>query len=216
MIVDENIAELICTLEYKIGNQTYNPNSYNGWTGEEGCGFKYPVSYCKNKIDLEEHKITKTKSKIEFIDPECIETMKYAFGSNHLYIGDGIVKVLNYLEELYDIDFNKLEQQRIAHKYNALALIEEKLMHGEIVRISSGKNRVGLDIPEGIYKAINLKEGYSSYLSIDIYNTEGVLENYIRTDGDEIEIELKNGYYTKSFYPYLLKNCAHTSAKVDK
>ena len=46
---------------------------YNGWTGEEGCGFKYPVSYCKNKIDLEEHKITKTKSKIEFIDPECIE-----------------------------------------------------------------------------------------------------------------------------------------------
>ena len=75
MIVDENIAELICTLEYKIGNQTYNPNSYNGWTGEEGCGFKYPVSYCKNKIDLEEHKITKTKSKIEFIDPECIETM---------------------------------------------------------------------------------------------------------------------------------------------
>ena len=36
MIVDENIAELICALEYKIGNQTYNPNSYNGWTGEEG------------------------------------------------------------------------------------------------------------------------------------------------------------------------------------
>ena len=198
MIVDENIAELICALEYKIGNQTYNPNSYNGWTGEEGCGFKYPVSYCKNKIDLEEHKITKTKSKIEFIQPECVETMKYAFGSNHLYIGDGIVEVLNYLEELYGIDFNKLEQQRIDHKYNALALIEEKL------------------IPEGIYKAVNLKEGYSSYLSIDIYNTEGVLEDYIRTDGDEIEIELKNGYYTKSFYPYGLKKCAHTSAKVGK
>ena len=109
-----------------------------------------------------------------------------------------------------------IEQQRIDHKYNALALIEEKLMHDEIVRISSGKNRVGLDIPEGIYKAVNLKEGYSSYLSIDIYNTEGVLEDYIRTDGDEIEIELKNGYYTKSFYPYGLKKCAHTSAKVGK
>ena len=64
-------------------------------------------------------------------------------------------------------------------------------MHGEIVRINSGKNRVGLDIPEGIYKAINLKAGYSSYLSIDIYNTEGVLEDYIRTDGDEIEIEIE-------------------------
>lgn len=77
MVVDKNIAELICALEYKIGNQTYNPNSYNGWTGGEECGVKYPVSYCKNKMDLEEHKITKTKSRIEFIDPECIETMKY-------------------------------------------------------------------------------------------------------------------------------------------
>lgn len=180
MIVDENIAELICTLDYKIGNQTYNPNSYNGWTGEEGCGFKYPVSYCKNKIDLEEHKITKTKSKIEFIAPECIEMLKYAFGSNHLYIGDGIVEALNYLEALYDIDFNKLEQKRINDKYNTIALIEENLMHGEI------------------------------------YNAEGVLEDYIRTDGDGIEIELKNGYYTKLFYPYGLKNIAHISAKVGK
>ena len=205
MIVDENIAELICALEYKIGNQTYNPNSYNGWTGEEGCGFKYPVSYCKNKMDLEEHKITKIKSKIEFIEPECIETMKYAFGSNHLYIGDGIVEILNYLEELYDIDFNKLEQQRINQKYKNLVLIEKKLKHGEIVRISSGKNRVGLDLPEGRYKALNLKEGYSSYLSMDIYDKEGNLKDYIVTDGDEIEIELKNGYYTKSFYSYGLK-----------
>ena len=38
MVVDKSIADLICTLEYKIGKQTYNPNSYNGWTGEEGCG----------------------------------------------------------------------------------------------------------------------------------------------------------------------------------
>ena len=187
MVVDKNIAELICTLEYKVGNQTYNPNSYNGWTGEEGCGFKYPVSYCKNKMDLEEHKITKVKSRIEFIEPECIETMKYAFGSNHLYIGGRIVEILNYLEELYDIDFNKLEQQRINQKYKKLLFIEDKLKHGEIVRISAGKNRVGLDIPEGRYKAINLKEGYSSYLSIDIYNTEGVLEDYIRTDSLQIK-----------------------------
>ena len=90
MIIDKNISELICILEYKIGNQTYNPNSYNGWTGEEGCGFKYPVNYCKNKEDMENHKLTKTKSLIDSIDPECIGTMKYAFGSNHLYIGDGI------------------------------------------------------------------------------------------------------------------------------
>ena len=108
MIIDENIAKLICALEYKIGNQTHNPNSYNGWTGEEGCSFKYPVNYCRNKDDLAEHRLTKTKSPIYGIDPECIRTMKYAFGSNHLYIGEGIVAMLKYLEEIYDIDFNKL------------------------------------------------------------------------------------------------------------
>ena len=46
MIVDKDTARLICKLEYELGSQTYNPHSYNGWTGEEGCGFKYPVKYC--------------------------------------------------------------------------------------------------------------------------------------------------------------------------
>lgn len=50
MIVDKDTARLICKLEYELGSQTYNPHSYNGWTGEEGCGFKYPVKYCKNKM----------------------------------------------------------------------------------------------------------------------------------------------------------------------
>ena len=52
MIVDKDTARLICKLEYELGSQTYNPHSYNGWTGEEGCGFKYPVKYCKNKNAL--------------------------------------------------------------------------------------------------------------------------------------------------------------------
>ena len=102
MVVDKSIADLICTLEYKIGKQTYNPNSYNGWTGEEGCGFKYPVNYCRNTEDLEAHRLTKTKSRIDYLAPECVGTMKYAFGSNHLYIGDGLVEVLKYLEEIYN------------------------------------------------------------------------------------------------------------------
>lgn len=61
MIVDKNIAELICALEFEKGNQTYNANSYNGWTGEEGCGFKYPVNYCKN---YEDYIIKQTYSRV--------------------------------------------------------------------------------------------------------------------------------------------------------
>ena len=56
MVVDKSIADLNLHFRiYKIGKQTYNPNSYNGWTGEEGCGFKYPVNYCRNTEDLEAH-----------------------------------------------------------------------------------------------------------------------------------------------------------------
>ena len=103
MKIDREMADLICELEYVIGNQTYNPNSYNGWTGEEGCGYKYPVNYCVSKEALENERLSKTKHRIDYIDPECIDTMKYAFGSNHLYIGDGIVKAMEILEKRYGV-----------------------------------------------------------------------------------------------------------------
>lgn len=64
MIVDKDTARLICKLEYELGSQTYNPHSYNGWTGEEGCGFKYPVKYCKNKNALIKQELTKIKMRL--------------------------------------------------------------------------------------------------------------------------------------------------------
>ena len=108
MKVDQNIANLITELKYKIDSQCYNPNSYNGWTGEEGCSFKYPV-YSSEKINGDyvgmRHRI------ISNLTPEEVPTLRYKFGSNHLYIGDGLVKVLEYLEKRYGIDFNELEQK---------------------------------------------------------------------------------------------------------
>ncbi len=35
--------------------------------------------------------------------------MKYRFGSNELYIGKGLIKVLEFLEERYGVDFHQLE-----------------------------------------------------------------------------------------------------------
>ncbi len=209
MVVDKSIADLICILEYKIGKQTYNPNSYNGWTGEEGCGFKYPVNYCRNTEDLEAHRLTKTKSRIDYLAPECVGTMKYAFGSDHLYIGDGLVEVLKYLEEIYNIDFNELEQKRIQKRKIGLKRMEEEINQGKIIRVEPGTKVVGLDIPEGKFDIINLKEGYSQYLSVEIYNAEGVLIKNIFTSDSQIEIKLEDGYYTKSYDAYSLKkiNC---------
>ena len=37
--------------------------------------------------------------------------MKYVFGSNHLFIGEGIYNILNELEKRYGLDFDKMEEE---------------------------------------------------------------------------------------------------------
>lgn len=108
MKIDKNIANLIAELEYKIGSQCYNPNSYNGYTGEEGCEFRYPI-YTSEKINDEY--VERKHYTISSLQTEEVSTLKYKFGSNHLYIGDGLVKVLECLEKRYHINFNELEEE---------------------------------------------------------------------------------------------------------
>lgn len=204
MIIDNNMAALICELEYIIGNQTYNPNSYNGWTGEEGCGFKYPVNYCRNKEELNNHQLTKTKIQINQIAPECVGTMKYAFGSNHLYIGDGLVKVLEHLEDLYGIDFKALEMERINKRKEGLAKKIVKLKKGEQIIVEGRKCVAGIDLPIGNYKVVNLREGYSKYLSIDIFDENGYMVGHIFTADNQADIELKEGYILTSYDTYAI------------
>lgn len=43
---------------------------------------------------------------------DSVKYMKYRFGSNELFIGLGLINVLEYLEDRYDLNFNDLEQQR--------------------------------------------------------------------------------------------------------
>ena len=96
-------TDLICELEQIIGNQCYNPNSLNGYTLEEGLEFRYPVWY-ENKEGYD----TKTSYRIRDIDKSKIGTIRYKFGSNHLYIGEAIVNTLEHLERKYGLDFNEL------------------------------------------------------------------------------------------------------------
>lgn len=108
MKLNRQTVQLISELEYLIGHQCFNPNSYNGYTGDEGCTFRYPVSYTnKNKIDR------RTKNKIADADAESVKTMYYKFGSNQLYIGDALIKVLNHIEERCGININNLLNRKI-------------------------------------------------------------------------------------------------------
>ena len=45
----QNIASLIAQLEYEVGRECYNPNSYDGYTGIEGLGYRYPVKVYQNE-----------------------------------------------------------------------------------------------------------------------------------------------------------------------
>ena len=136
------------------------------WTGESGCGYRYPIYYCKNKEDFENRELTKDYIIIRELDPEYIQTMKYKFGSNHLYIGDGIVDALKFLEEKYDINFNELEQKKIDKREQELARINKKLENGETVIIDSGQKIVGIDIPVGKFKIETTSESSDIYMVI--------------------------------------------------
>lgn len=107
MKLNKQIANLIYELEHIIGRSCYNPNSYNGYTGEEGCSFRYPVCIYNPEDDC----LEKTWSKVDNIPAKYVNTMKYMFGSNHLFIGAALINILTTLENRYELDFNELEKQ---------------------------------------------------------------------------------------------------------
>lgn len=145
--------------------------------------------------------MTKDYIIIRELDPEYIQTMKYKFGSNHLYIGDGIVDALKFLEEKYDINFNELEQKKIDKRKQELAKINKKLENGETVIIDSGLKIVGIDIPVGKFKIETTSESSDIYMVIcdeDEKNTEYVdLE-----DTKQMIYTFKEGYHIKIYDAY--------------
>lgn len=123
MKLTKKTARLIADLEYLIGKECYNPNSYDGWNDIEGCDFRYPINVPINtqNSDVVYIKIKDMISKSRLIDenditPETVPFIKYKFGSNELFVGRGIINILEYLENRYNIDFDELEQNNFQHK----------------------------------------------------------------------------------------------------
>ena len=102
MKIDKNIMELIFELEYIIGNRCYNPHSYDGYSREQGKQFRYPVWADGRKF----------YGVIAGVPPEKIGSIEYKLGANELMIGSALKRILEFLEERYDIDFNQLEKNR--------------------------------------------------------------------------------------------------------
>ena len=123
----QNIASLIAQLEYEVGIECYNPNSYDGYTGIEGLGYRYPVKVYQNE-DMRTY-----RGLITSISPSEVHTMKYVFGSNHLFIGKGIYNILNELEKRYGLDFRWKKNLRKKIRINIPTLIHHKHLYQEFV-----------------------------------------------------------------------------------
>ena len=115
MYLDENMMDMLCDIEEIIGSDCFNPSSYNGYTGEYGKEFRYPVKLPIGDDSREYHDFIKVNGNIMDearyydIKPFGFSNARYEFGSNHLYIGEAIIRVLEYLEQRYELDFNDLE-----------------------------------------------------------------------------------------------------------
>ena len=109
MRINKRMSRVIAELEYLIGCECYNPNSYDGWNDIEGCEYRYPICYPTGDND----EYAKTRSSLEYcaVLPENMQYIKYVFGTNELFIGRGIIHVLKYLEKRYGLDFNELENE---------------------------------------------------------------------------------------------------------
>lgn len=142
IIINRKIRQLISDLEYQIGKECYNPRTYNGYTEEHGCDYRYKISIpiTKEKYERILNKASKDFKnngiKLKFYEPDNnyyiqiksninnimrlnqndVHNMKYFIGANELYIGRGIVNVLNFLEDRYNISFNELEEELKSQK----------------------------------------------------------------------------------------------------
>lgn len=112
MKVKNSMIPLISDIEYTIGNSCYNGESYNGWTNEYGCSFRYPVVYeTKDGEGIHAYKTKRPISMHKDITSKNIKTLCYKFGANELEIGTAIIDVLNMLEDRYGLDFEALEDE---------------------------------------------------------------------------------------------------------
>ena len=116
MKLTQELTDLICELEYMIGDQCYNPNSYDGYTGDEGCSYRYPVYTYTDKstdelVKIRGHVNSRSWDFYGTVTPDLVRGMRYKFGSNHLYIGEALYRVLEMLQTRYGLNFTALEEK---------------------------------------------------------------------------------------------------------
>lgn len=121
MELTKETAKLVCNLEFLIGECCENNNSYNAYTDEYGCVFRYPVwvlhtdiieeNGCEKEVDNSFKTSLNLADLSNVVSIDDVRNIFYKFGSNELNIGIGLISVLEFLEKRYRFNFNELENQ---------------------------------------------------------------------------------------------------------
>ncbi len=142
MKVTDQLIPLISDIEEKIGSSCYNGESYNGWTGDYGCDFRYPIVYeIKDGDNYQRQKTKQTISSIGNINAENILTVCYKFGANELSIGKAVIDILNMLEARFDIDIETLEKKHQEMMEGIRAKFAEVTRTGKAVPLNEDEAR---------------------------------------------------------------------------
>ena len=109
MRLKKELVPVIADMEYLIGKECYNPNSYDGWNDVEGCDFRYPVTLrfpprdrfikCKDNITLQSwreiensdfcYKRETIKASPFKLDKQMFAPYNYAIRRNQLLFAKG-------------------------------------------------------------------------------------------------------------------------------
>lgn len=107
MKLTKKTAKLVCDLEYLIGTKCYQ--TYNWYTGREGENYRYPVwAEINGRAYQKFH--GNIKEECDTIKANDVKSLRYKIGNNELDIGMGIIDILDFLEERYNINFTELEK----------------------------------------------------------------------------------------------------------
>lgn len=232
-----DITELLCELEYIIGSHASKQDSEKYYRypltycdnvkeakklADEWYYETRNLHLVKDDLDDEMEKLLREHQKsyelklleniqitrqLDTIDTEAISSMHYKFGYNILNIGEGLLDVIKFLEDRYNIDIYKLEKNLQDKREDELderrVVLEERrirLEQNKSIHISPGEYVIEIDIPKGEYE-VTLNDG--AWLH-SIWNSIRYESSWIYYNKNKDRIVLREGEKLELSYADIL------------
>lgn len=109
MKLTKELAKFLCDCEYVVGencHQEFNPITYSH------LDYRYPVTIMLSKQEDAVVETNENVKRLPGVEPEKIQDAFYQMGTNQIYIGNAMCRIMNMIEMRYNLDFNALEDKK--------------------------------------------------------------------------------------------------------